>query len=53
MEPYRPYLSDCRIFERKNTDILTNNLQPPEFTFGIFKKCMEFAISVNWGQSIL
>lgn len=53
MEPYRPYLSDCRIFERKNTDILTNNLQPPEFTFEIFKKCMEFAISVNWGQSIL
>ena len=52
MEPYRLYLSDNRIFERKNTDILTGNMQPPEFTFEIFKKCMEYAISVNWGQSI-
>jgi nucleoside-diphosphate-sugar epimerase len=52
MEPYRLYLSDDRIFERKNTDILTGNMQPPEFTFEIFKKCMEYAISVNWGQSI-
>jgi hypothetical protein len=27
-------------------------LQPPEFTSEIFKKCMEYAISVNWGESI-
>lgn len=53
MEPYRPYLSDNRIFERENTDILTDNLQPPVFSFEIFEKCMEYAISVNWGQSIL
>lgn len=50
--PYRPYLSDNRIFERANTDLVTENLQPPEFTYEIFKKCMEYAISVNWGQSI-
>lgn len=53
VEPYRPYLSDNRIFERENTDILTDNLQPPVFSFEIFEKCMEYAISVNWGQSIL
>jgi Putative dehydrogenase domain of multifunctional non-ribosomal peptide synthetases and related enzymes len=53
VEPYRPYLSDIRIFERENTDILTDNLQPPVFSFEIFEKCMEYAISVNWGQSIL
>jgi len=52
MEPYRLYLSDSRIFERENTDNLTGNMQPPEFTFEIFKKCMEYAINVNWGQSI-
>ena len=53
IEPYRPYLSDNRIFERENTDILTDNLHPPVFSFKIFEKCMEYAISVNWGQSIL
>ena len=53
VEPYRPYLSDSRIFERENTDILTDNLQPPVFSFEIFEKCMEYAISVNWGKSIL
>lgn len=50
--PYRPYLSDNRVFERANTDLVTDNLQPPEFTYEIFKNCMEYAISVNWGQSI-
>ncbi len=52
IEPYRPYLSDNRIFDRVNTDLVTDNLQPPEFTGEIFKKCMEYAISVNWGESI-
>ena len=52
IEPYRPYLSDNRIFDRVNTDLVTDNLQPPEFTNEIFKNCMEYAISVNWGESI-
>jgi nucleoside-diphosphate-sugar epimerase len=52
MEPYRFYLSDNRVFDRTNTDIVTDNLHPPEFTYEIFKNCMEYAISVNWGQSI-
>jgi nucleoside-diphosphate-sugar epimerase len=50
IEPYRPYLSDSRIFERESTDILTDNLQPPVFSFEIFEKCMKYAISVNWGK---
>jgi hypothetical protein len=52
MEPYRFYLSDSRIFDRTNTDLISGNAQPPEFSFEIFKKCMEYAISVNWGKSI-
>lgn len=52
IEPYRPYLSDNRIFDRTNTDLVTGNLNPPEFTYEIFKKCMEYAIGVNWGASI-
>ena len=52
VEPYRLYLSDTRVFDRTNTDLATGNLHPPEFTYEIFRKCMEYAISVNWGESI-
>ncbi len=52
IEPYRPYLSDNRVFDRTNTDQATGHLQPPKFTAEIFKKCMDYAISVDWGGSI-
>ena len=52
IEPYRSYLSDNRIFDRANTDLVTDNLYPPEFTHEIFTNCMEYAIRVNWGESI-
>ena len=52
IKPYRDYLSDNRIFDRANTDLVTDNLHPPECTDEIFKKCMEYAIHVNWGESI-
>jgi dTDP-4-dehydrorhamnose reductase len=52
IEPYRLYLSDNRIFDRVNTDLITDNLYPPEFTYEIFKNCMEYANSVNWGELI-
>jgi len=51
IEPYRPYLADKRKFDRTNTDRVTNNLRPPEFTYEIFKICMEYAIKVNWGTN--
>ena len=52
IEPYRPYLSDSRVFDKTNANLVTDNLKPPCFTFEIFKACMEYAISVNWGASI-
>jgi nucleoside-diphosphate-sugar epimerase len=52
IEPYRPYLSDNRVFDRTNSSLATDNLNPPEFTYKIFKTCMEYAIAVNWGASI-
>jgi nucleoside-diphosphate-sugar epimerase len=52
IEPYRPYLSDNRSFDRTNTILATDNLNPPAFTYEIFKTCMEYAINVNWGASI-
>lgn len=52
IEPYRFYLSDRRYFERTNTDKITDNLQPPGFSYEIFRNCMDYAMSVNWGKSI-
>jgi nucleoside-diphosphate-sugar epimerase len=52
IEPYRPYLFDKRVFDRTNISMVTNNLNPPEFTYEIFKTCMEYAIKVDWGASI-
>jgi nucleoside-diphosphate-sugar epimerase len=50
--PYRSYLSDSRVFDRTNTDFVTDQLLPPEFTYEIFRNCMEYAIRVNWGESV-
>ncbi len=52
IEPYRPYLSDERIFESTNTENVTGDLFPPEFTYEIFKRCIDYAIKVEWGESI-
>ncbi|HEX7493929.1 MAG TPA: SDR family oxidoreductase [Bacteroidales bacterium] len=52
IEPYRPYLSDDRVFDRKNSIKATEGLNPPVFTYEVFKTCMEYAIEVNWGASI-
>jgi hypothetical protein len=51
IKPYRPYISDKRKFDRTNTDRLIKNLRPPEFTYEIFKICMEYAVKVNWGTN--
>jgi nucleoside-diphosphate-sugar epimerase len=52
IEPYRPYFSDTRVFERTNTDAVSGGLQPPEFTYEIFERCMEFAVQAQWGKKL-
>jgi nucleoside-diphosphate-sugar epimerase len=52
ISPYRPYLSDSRMFDRTNTDLATDKLLPPEFTFEIFTNCMNYAMKVNWGELV-
>jgi hypothetical protein len=52
IEPYRPYFSDTRVFERTNTDAVSGGLQPPEFTYEIFERCMEFAGRAQWGKKL-
>jgi hypothetical protein len=50
VEPYLPYLSDTRTFARSNTDAATAGLIPPEFTYNVFERCMDYAVGVNWGK---
>lgn len=50
VEPYLPYLSDTRTFARSNTDAATAGLIPPDFTYDVFERCMDYAVGVNWGK---
>lgn len=52
IQPYRPYLSDTRVFEIKNVSELTGDCMSPVFTYDIFKRCMDYAVSVEWGKSL-
>jgi nucleoside-diphosphate-sugar epimerase len=52
IEPYLPYLSDKRSFDRKNTDFITKGLLPPEFSYDIFARCMQYALDVDWGRKL-
>lgn len=52
IEPYLPYFSDTRCFDRKNTDIITNKLPIPEFSYEIFTRCMHYALQVDWGRKL-
>lgn len=52
IEAYRPYLADRRRFDRGHTDQVTGGLRVPEFTYEIFERCMDYAVSVNWGDGI-
>jgi nucleoside-diphosphate-sugar epimerase len=52
IEPYRPYFSDTRVFQRTHTDAVSGGIQPPEFTYEIFERCMEFAVQVQWGKKL-
>lgn len=48
IEAYRPYLADTRRFDRDHTDAATGGLQVPELTYENFKRCMDYAVGVEW-----
>ena len=52
IEPYRPYLSENKTFDRINTNTAIGNEYPPDFSYEVFERCMNFAISVNWGKTL-
>lgn len=50
IEPYRPYLSDRRIFDRSRIKGITPGLSAPSLTYEIFERCMTYAVGCNWGK---
>ena len=52
MRPYRPYLSDLREFEIKNSAEINDQIRDPELTYEIFSRCMNYAVSVDWGKKL-
>ena len=52
IKSYRPYMSDKRIFQRKNIELVAVENEPPPFSYPIFERCMEYAISVEWGKML-
>jgi nucleoside-diphosphate-sugar epimerase len=53
VEPYQPYLSDQRIFDRSRINGITPGLKPPVFTYDIFARCMAYAVARDWGRKAL
>jgi len=50
-EPYRPYLSDNRTFDRSRTHDITNGVSAPPLTYEIFENCMDYAVACGWGKA--
>ena len=50
LKPYRPYLSDKRIFDRSTINRMVPTLSPPAFTYDLFERCMAYAEACAWGK---
>ncbi len=51
IEPYRPYFSDRRIFDRSRMKAIDPGLSTPPFTYDIFERCIDFAVKSDWGKA--
>ncbi|MFO8061722.1 MAG: SDR family oxidoreductase [bacterium] len=54
MDVYYPYFCDKRSFSDYRTKKILEPLgiECPELTSAVFKRCMDFAVEVNWGSKI-
>ncbi|MBN2862356.1 MAG: SDR family oxidoreductase [Bacteroidales bacterium] len=49
---YKPYIADRRIFIRENTNGVSLDFFPPDLSYEIFERCMNFAVSADWGRNL-
>jgi len=54
LEVYRPYMQDERRFEATNAAPILekHGLVCPAFDYGIFSRCMAYAVDVDWGSKL-
>lgn len=54
IEPFRPYMEDGRTFDDTNAAPLLGKRGHicPELDYGIFSRCMDFAVETNWGARL-
>lgn len=54
LEVYRPYMQDTRSFETTNAAPILEKrgLVCPGFDYETFKRCMDFAVEVDWGTRL-
>lgn len=54
LEIYRPYMQDERRFEATNAAPILekHGLVCPAFDFGIFSRCMTYAVEADWGARL-
>ena len=50
IEPYRPYLSDRRVFDRSCAERIDSGFSAPPFTYDIFGRGMSYAVFCDWGR---
>lgn len=51
IEPYRPYFSDQRVFDRSRMKAIAPDLSTPPFTYGVFERCIDYAVNCDWGKA--
>ena len=49
---YKPYISDRRIFISDNMNRDFQGVGPPVLSYEIFERCMDFAVSADWGRNL-
>ncbi|MPM10959.1 hypothetical protein SDC9_57297 [bioreactor metagenome] len=52
IDPYRPYLSDRRTFDRSRTKTVPGCIDSPPLTYEVFERCMAYALASNWGKAV-
>ncbi len=55
LEAYGPYMRDTRVFgtEASGPILAGRGLSCPEFDYGVFSKCMAYAVETGWGARAL
>jgi len=51
---YKPYMQDTRVFACEKADAILNRkkIHCPGFDYEIFKRCMTYAVDVDWGNRL-